>query len=70
METALMIISSFLLLENIVLALVFFNRRSKRKSTIKRNKRMRTEFNSAMVNMRRLENLLRETAKEDKNEVD
>jgi len=65
-----MIISSFLLLENIVLALVFFNRRSKRKSTIKRNKRMRTEFNSAMVNMRRLENLLRETAKEDKNEVD
>jgi regulatory protein YycI of two-component signal transduction system YycFG len=65
MNIALIIISVFLLLENIALAIVFFIGKAKRKTTTNRNKRIRTEFNSAMINMRRLENLFRE----DKNEA-
>ena len=69
MNVALIIVSSFLLLENIILAIMFLIRKVKHKATIKRNKQIRIEFNSALVNMRRLENLIKETAREDGNEA-
>ena len=65
MITALVIISSILFLENIALIALYLNRNSKKKKLKDKAKMMRTEFNSAMVNLRRLESLLKETARED-----
>jgi len=65
METVLIILGAVFVVENIVLLIVFFIRRPYRQKVIDRNKSMRTEFNSAMVNLRKLEHLLKAAARED-----
>jgi hypothetical protein len=66
MQVALIIAVSLLILENLVLALILTTRKVKRRKTTDLGKKMRTEYNSAMVNLRRLENLIREATGKDR----
>lgn len=54
-----------LIAESIFIIIYFLVNRPRRKKNKDRNKKMRVEFNSAMIHVRNLERLLDQTARED-----